>query len=130
MISDYQAGFTGGRRLEENLFIRYCIEETYRLGRELVVVSIDLEKAFDSVERVALVRALKYYRCDPRLIEVVMDIYRGDTTEIWINGKVVGDTEVTRGIRQGCTASPQLFVMVNMVINSIVEGKLGYRAEG
>ena len=29
LISDYQAGFTGGRRLEENLFIvRYCIEET------------------------------------------------------------------------------------------------------
>ena len=46
----------------------------YRLGRELVVVSIDFEKVFDSVERVALVRALKYYRCDPRLIEVVMDI--------------------------------------------------------
>ena len=58
MISDYQAGFTGGRRLEENLFIvRYCIED--RLGRELVVVSIDFEQAFDRVERVALARALK-----------------------------------------------------------------------
>ena len=127
LISDYQAGFTGGRRLEENLFIvRYCIEETYRLGRELVVVSIDFEKAFDRVERVALVRALKYYRCDPRLSEVVMDIYMGDTTEIWRNSKVVGDTEVTSGIRQGCTGSPQLFVMVvNIVIKSIIESKLG-----
>ena len=38
-------------------------------------MSIDFEKAFDSVEREALVRALKYYRCDPRLIEVVKDIY-------------------------------------------------------
>ena len=47
----------------------------HRLGRELVVVSIDFEKAFDSVERVALVRALKYYTCYPRLIEVVMNIY-------------------------------------------------------
>ena len=37
-------------------------------------MSIDFEKAFDSVKRVALVRALKYYRCDPRLIQVVMDI--------------------------------------------------------
>ena len=36
----------GGRRLEENLFIvRY--------------------KAFDSVDRVALIRALMYYKCDP-----------------------------------------------------------------
>ena len=55
LISDYQAGFTGGRRLEENLFIvRYCIEETFRLGRRLVVVAIDFEKAFDSVELLAL----------------------------------------------------------------------------
>ena len=59
-----------------------------------------------------------------------MDIYMGDTTEIWRNGKVVGDTEVRSGIRQGCTGSPQLFVMVvNIVINSIVESKLGYRDE-
>ena len=60
-----------------------------------------------------------------------MDIYMGDTTEIWRNGKVIGDTEVTSGIRQGCTGSPQLFVMVvNIVINSIVESKLSYRDEG
>ena len=42
MINHYQVGFTGGRRLKENLFIvRYCIKETFRLGRKLVVVSID-----------------------------------------------------------------------------------------
>ena len=69
--------------MEENLFVViYCIEETYRFGRELVVVLIDFEKTFDSAERVSLVRALKYYMCDPRLIEVVIDIYMGDTTEI------------------------------------------------
>ena len=44
MISDYQASLTGGRRLEENLFIvRYCIEETYWLGKTLVVMSINFE---------------------------------------------------------------------------------------
>ena len=96
----------------------------------------------NSVEKVALVRALKYYKCDPRAytcrgdevrgdhLEVVMDIYMGDTTEIRRNGKLVGDTEVTSGIRQGCTGLPQLFVMViNIDINSIIERKLGYRNE-
>ena len=59
-----------------------------------------------------------------------MDIYIGDTTEIRRNGKLVGNTEVTSGIRQGCTGSPQLFVMViNIDINSIIERKLGYRDE-
>lgn len=45
-----------GRWLKENLFIvKYCIEETCRLARELVVVAIDFEKTFDSVGRLSLV---------------------------------------------------------------------------
>ena len=77
--------------------VRYCIEEMYRKGRELVVVAIDFEKAFDSVGRVALVKALKFYRCDPRMIDVMVDIYTGDRTDIWRNGEVLGETEVTTG---------------------------------
>ena len=40
----------------------------------------------------------------------------------------MGDTEEIGGIRQGCTGSPQLFLMVvNIIINSIVESRTGYR---
>ena len=106
LISDYQAGFTWSRRLEKNLFIvRYCIEETYRLGKLLVVVAIGFKKAFDCVDRVALIRSLMYNKCDPRLIYVVLDLYVGDRRDIWRNWILVGDTEVTSRIRHGCTGS-------------------------
>ena len=36
----------------------------------------------------------------------------GDRTEIWQNRILLGDTEVTGAIRQGCTGSQQLFVML------------------
>ena len=37
LISNNQAGFAGGRTLEENLFIvGNCIKETYRLGKRLL----------------------------------------------------------------------------------------------
>ena len=36
-------------------------------------------------------------------------------------------TVLTGGIRQGCTLSPQLFVMVVIIINSIVGSRMGYR---
>ena len=40
---------------------------------------------------------------------------------------MVEDTEVPGGIKQGCTGSPQLFVtVVNIVINNIIDSKLGY----
>ena len=36
--------------------------------------------------------------------------------------------EVTSGMKHGCTGSPQLFVIVvNIIINSIVEIRMGYR---
>ena len=38
--------------------------------------------------------------------------------------------EVSNGIWQGCTGSPQLFVMiVNMIIREILESTVGYRVE-
>ena len=112
--------------MEENLFIvRYCIEETFRLGKWLIVVAIDFEKAFDSVDRVALIRAQMSYEWDPRLIDIVLDLYVGDKTEIWQNGILVGVIEVTGGIRQGCAGSPQMFVIVvNIIINSVVESRI------
>ena len=41
-----------------------------------------------------------------------------------------GETEVTSGIRQGCTGSPQLFVIVvNIIIYGILDSGMGYRDE-
>ena len=92
------------------------------------MVAIHFEKAFDSVGRVVLVRALKFYKCDPRMIDVIVDLYIGDRTEIWRNGEELLGTEVTSGIRQGCTGSPQSFVIVvNVIINSILDSGMGYR---
>ena len=116
--------------------VRYCIEEKYRKGRELVVVAIDFEKVFDSVGRITLVKALKFYRCDTRMMDVMVDIFTGDRTKIWRDGEVLGETEVTiyrsyidRDIyiyRQGCMESQQLFVMlVNVIMNCILDSGMG-----
>ena len=43
---EYQAGFTKQRRLEENLFIlRYCVEESFSRGEQLIVVAVDFAKS-------------------------------------------------------------------------------------
>ena len=50
-----------------------------------------------------------------------MNLCVGDRTHIWRNGILVGDTEVTHEIRQGCTGSPKCFeILANLVINNIV----------
>ena len=39
-----------------------------------------------------MVKAFKYYRCDPRMIDVIVDLYMGDKMEIWRNVDVLGET--------------------------------------
>ena len=93
-------------------------------------MAIDFAKAFDSVNIIALLRALMWHGCDRYLIHVVTELYTGDCTEIFEGELRVGQMEVSNGIRQGCTGSPQLFVMiVNMIIREILGSTVGYRDE-
>ena len=55
-------------------------------------------------------------------------LYTGDETEIKMNGEVIGKMEVRNGIRQCCTGSPQLFLMViNVIIKKIKETGQGFQ---
>lgn len=64
-FSEYQAGFTKGRKIENNLLIlKYCVEESIKIKNPLLVVSIDFAKAFDSITR-EHIRSLRKYKCDP-----------------------------------------------------------------
>ena len=74
-----QMGFTRGRRLEDNLFMLvYCLRSAEKMKKHLVVNAIDIAKAFGSVNRKCLVKTLAYYKCDPRIIDVVASLYTGD----------------------------------------------------
>ena len=130
-ISNYQSGFTIGRRLEDNILIlKYCISESSKNKVPLIVTAIDFTKAFDSIDRRKLIDNLKYYKCDPLLIDIIAKLYTNDSTTLSFNGEDIGDIKVQSGIRQGCTGSPWLFVMaVNQIINKILQSKLGFKSD-
>ena len=95
---------------------------------KLVLTAIDFAKAFDSINRKKLIQALKEYKCDPQLINSIANLYSDDETSLYLNSKEICKIGVTSGIRQGCTGSPQLFVMVvNLIIKKICNTRLGFR---
>ena len=101
------------------------------MGKALLVAAIDFAKAFDSVDRGQLIRALMKYKCDHQLIDIIAGLYNGDTTNLYINSSEIGRVEVKSGIRQGCTGSPWLFVMVlNQLIDRIVQSRIGFKNDG
>ena len=57
--SEFLPGFKERSRMEDNLFLlRCCVESSYKKGKPLIVLAIDFVKAFDSVNRETLLRAL------------------------------------------------------------------------
>ena len=128
-INDLQAGFTEGRRMEDNVFLmEYCLRESKKRRKELIVMAIDFEKAFDSVERGCLIRVMKRCGCDPMVIETVAQLYMNDSIEVYLGNKKIFKINISSGIRQGCTLSPILFVMVvNGIIRKLQDTGLGYR---
>ena len=128
-LSEFQAGFCAGRRVEDNIFLlKYCIDETRKLKKELYVGAIDFEKAFDSLDRGKIIATLMKYKCDPNIVESFSELYRNDKTQVYINNELISEVEITSGIRQGCTGSPLLFVVVlNHIISKLLNCGKGFR---
>ena len=128
LFNDLQSGFTKSRRITDNLYIlKHCVERTYLLKKELIVVSVDFQKAFDSVSRSELIKALMSVKIDALLINIVAQIYTKDKTNLYIENKMQTQIEVTSGIRQGCNGSTIFFLLITyVIIEKLQETGLGY----
>ena len=115
-----QYGFTKGGRIEPCLFtLDYIANMTYessnRKHKSLYYTFIDFKKAYDSIHRGKLIEVLIKYKVNPKIIDIIVQMYENDKTTIHL-GKMRKTIEVTCGIRQGCSISTLLFKMVTFTI--------------
>ena len=129
LLKETQAGFTKESRIEDNLFIlQYCVEDTYKQKKPLVVISIDYKKAFDSINRGKMIDVMKKYKICSRVIDIITEIYSGDFTEICLREELKEIVEITSGIRQGCTGTTVLFKLITYIIMEALEkAKKGFK---
>ena len=83
--------------------------------KSLFFTFIDFKKAYDSVDRTELIKVLIEFKVNPKIIDLIVQIYAGDKTTIKL-GKKQETIDVTCGIRQGCSISTLLFKMVTFCI--------------
>lgn len=105
------------------------LASTDGVARSGIVASLDIEKAFDSVEWNCLWEVLQRFRFRPTFISWVQAVYKSPMARVRTGTTLSPPFLLHRGTRQGCSLCPLLFTlaiepMVNLLWSSPeVQGK-------
>jgi hypothetical protein len=112
IIHQDQCGFVMDRLIGENIrivddLITYCEKEDI----EGLLVFLDFEKAFDSLDWRFIQHSLKEFGFGPYFMKWIQILYNNIVSMVSNNGHMSETFFLERGIRQGCPISPYIFII-------------------
>ena len=117
-IAEVQGGFRRGRGCTDQTFIvRQICEKYVAKGKDVYFAFLDLEKAYDRVDREAMWKVLGIYGVGGRLLKAVRSMYECSKACVRVGSEMSEWFAVKIGLRQGCVMSPWLF---NIYIDGVV----------
>lgn len=112
LIHTDQTGFIKQRQTHDNLRrTLHIVSHITQQNTEALLVSLDAEKAFDSVRLSFLYRVLARFGFHKSIIAIFQALNDCPTARIKVNGALSRSITLERGTRQGCPASPLLFAL-------------------
>jgi len=105
-----QSGFTPGCSTGDAILaLRLLSEVHHKFSQPLHVASVDLKAAFDSLDRLALWKALRGIGIPQYLLHLIEDLHNGSTSSVRIAAMQSPSFITTSGVRQDCVLAPALF---------------------
>ncbi len=106
-VSEDQGGFRKGC-VDQISAMKRLVEGYLGEDKKLYAAFMDLEKAFNRVDREALWSVLRIYGVSGHLLKGIQAFYREANACVRVGGKFSESFAVV-GVRQGCVMSPWLF---------------------
>ena len=112
LIHPDQTGFIKGRFIGQNIrLLNDLMEYTDDQKIPGILLFIDFEKAFDTIEWHFIQNVLECFNFGPVIRKWVSILYRDVESAVMNGGYSTNYFKVSRGVRQGCPLSPLLFVL-------------------
>jgi len=133
LMDDEQGGFRKGRGCVDQIFaVKQVCEKVLEKGKNVYLGFMDLEKAYDRVNREALWQVLRMYGVRGKLLNGIKSMYEESKACVRVKGQLSAWFEIKSGVRQGCVMSPWLFnVFMDAVMKEVRMGtrNIGVRLE-
>ena len=126
LIGEEQCGFRSGRGCVDQVFVlKQMSEKCVDKNKSLYVAYMDLEKAYDRIDREAMWRVLGMYGINGQLMKAVQSLYEKSEACVRVCREEGDWFEVGVGLRQGCVMSPWLFNLFMDAVMKEVREKAG-----
>ena len=103
---------------ENVMLLDHVVKRARKTPCELDIFGIDLSKAFDSVSRHSVTRALRRQGIEEDFVTYTTNVFNGCTTEISVGTVKIPGVSLTRGVKQGDCLSPLLF---NLMLDELLD---------